>query len=79
MPADRLRAGLPFAYVAPPLRAPWHTRGVRLVATDLDWSTGAGAEARGTAEALLMVMGGRRGVARELTGPGAHRLVQRLG
>lgn len=79
VPAERLRAALPFTFLAPPLRAPWHTRGVRLVATDISWSGGAGLEARGSAEALLMVMGGRRGVARELTGPGAARLVQRLG
>lgn len=54
-------------------------RGVKVVATDLDWSGGTGPEARGGAEAVLMAMGGRRGVAGELTGPGAPRLVKRLG
>lgn len=79
IPPERLEVALPFAFLAPPLRAPWHTRGVRLVATDLAWSAGAGPEARGSAEALLMAMGGRRGAAQELTGPGAARLAQRLG
>ena len=79
VPAERLRAALPFALVAPPIHALWHIRGVRVVATDVDWSGGAGPEARGTGEAVLMVMGVRRVVARELTGPGAERLVRRLG
>jgi hypothetical protein len=34
-------------------------RGVRLIATDLDWTRGKGPEARGTAEAVLMMMAGR--------------------
>jgi uncharacterized protein (TIGR03083 family) len=79
VPAERLRAALPFALLAPPLRALWHVRGVRVVATDVDWAAGAGPEARGPGEAVLMAMGGRRGAARELTGPGADRLVRRLG
>ncbi len=70
VPAGRLRAALPFALVAPPIRALWHVRGVRVVATDVDWAGGAGPEARGPGEAVLMVMGGRRRVACELTGPG---------
>jgi hypothetical protein len=65
--------------LAPPIKALWHLRGVRVVATDLDWSGGAGPEARGTGEAVLLVMAGRRGVACELSGPGADRLVRRLG
>lgn len=79
VPVDRLLAALRFALVAPPIKALWHIRGVKVVATDLDWSAGAGPVARGSSEAVLMVMGGRRGVAGELTGPGADRLAQRLG
>lgn len=79
IPADRLRAALPFALVAPPIKALWHIRGVTVVATDIGWSGGAGPEAHGTGEAVLMVMGGRRGVARELSGPGAQRLIDRQG
>ena len=79
IPAQRLLCALPFAVTAPPLRGFWNARGVRLIATDLDWSRGRGPEARGAAEALLMVLAGRRSVACELTGPGASILEERLG
>jgi uncharacterized protein (TIGR03083 family) len=79
VPAERLLYALPFAVTAPPLRGFWRTRGVRLVATDVHWSRGKGPEARGDAEAVLMVLAGRPGVARELAGPGATILQQRLG
>lgn len=79
IPAERLRYALSFAVTAPPLRGFWRARGVRMVATDLDWARGNGPEARGEAEACLMTMAGRAGVARELSGPGAALLVQRLG
>ncbi|MHB1447126.1 MAG: maleylpyruvate isomerase family mycothiol-dependent enzyme [Acidimicrobiales bacterium] len=79
IPAERLLCALPFAVTAPPLRGFWNARGVRLVATDLGWSRGKGPEARGPAEAVLMVLAGRPSVARELTGPGASILQQRLG
>lgn len=79
IPAERLLCALPFAVTAPPLRGFWNARGVRLVAADLDWSRGKGPEARGSAEAVLMVLAGRRAVAHELTGPGAPILQERLG
>ena len=78
VPAERLAYALPFAVTAPPIRGAWHARGVRLVAIDLDWSRGRGPEAHGRAEALLMVLAGRPGVAGELTGPGAELLQSRL-
>lgn len=78
VPAERLRTALPFALTAPTIRGLWHVRGVRLAATDLDWSAGKGLEARGPGEALLMAIAGRRGVAHELTGPGAKVLADRL-
>lgn len=79
IPPERLLTALPFAVTAPPLRGFWNGRGVRVIATDLDWSHGRGPEARGSAEAILMVLAGRGGVASELTGPGASVLEQRLG
>lgn len=79
VPAERLRYALPFSVTAPPLRGFWNARGVRLIATDVDWARGCGPEARGAAEAVLMTLAGRRGVARELTGAGATILEQRLG
>ncbi|MEE2061396.1 maleylpyruvate isomerase family mycothiol-dependent enzyme [Rhodococcus artemisiae] len=79
VPPERLRCALPFAVTAPPLRGFWKARGVRLVATDLDWTYGRGPEARGPGEAVLMTMAGRRGIAKELSGPGAEILGERLG
>jgi uncharacterized protein (TIGR03083 family) len=79
VPAERLLCALPFAVTAPPLRGFWHARGVRLVATDVDWSRGRGPEARGEGEAVLMALAGRSGVAGELAGPRAAVLRQRLG
>lgn len=79
IPTERLRQVLSFALVALPIRGAWRLRGVRAVATDLDWSHGVGPEVRGSGEAILMTMAGRRGIAHELEGPGARRLAQRLG
>ena len=78
IPAERLQCALPFAVTAPPLRGFWNARRVRLIATDLDWAWGRGPEAKGPAEAVLMVLAGRRGVADELSGPGASILQERL-
>ncbi|EFV14815.2 maleylpyruvate isomerase family mycothiol-dependent enzyme [Segniliparus rugosus] len=77
IPADRLRATLNFTLVSPTLRGAWRVRGVRLVATDLDWSWGRGPEARGAGEALLMAMAGRSSALGELSGPGAAKLSAR--
>jgi uncharacterized protein (TIGR03083 family) len=77
IPAERLRTALEFALYAPTIRGAWRTRGVRLVASDSDWSHGTGAEARGPGEALLMVMAGRRDALKDLSGAGADRLVRR--
>lgn len=52
--------------------------GVRLVATDADWSYGAGREVRGTAEALLLLLYRRRPRRGELAGPGATAITARL-
>lgn len=79
VPVDRLRVALPFALTAPLIRGFWNVRGVRVVATDIDWAGGSGPEVRGPGEAVLMVMAGRQGIAQELTGPGVDRLVQRFG
>ena len=79
IPVERLLPALRTALVAPTLLGALRVRGVRLVATDIDWSFGRGPEVRGTAEAILMSMAGRRGVVRELSGPGRERLARRLG
>lgn len=49
-------------------------RGLRLVATEPDWSHGSGAEVRGTGLHLAMAVLGRPAAFRLLTGPGALTL-----
>jgi uncharacterized protein (TIGR03083 family) len=79
IPAERLLPALRTAMIAPDIGGLWRTRGVRLVATDLDFSAGTGPEVRGPAEALLMTIAGRREVAGELSGPGQGKLARRIG
>jgi len=74
----RLRTALDFARFAPTIRGAWRARGVRLVATDLDWAYGKGPEVRGSGEALLMAMAGRRAALADLDGPGKAKLAQRF-
>jgi len=78
VPAERVRPALRTALFAPTLLGVVRVRDVRLVATDLDWAFGRGPEVRGTAEALLMAVAGRRGIAAELSGPGRERIARRL-
>jgi uncharacterized protein (TIGR03083 family) len=52
--------------------------GVKLVATDIDWSHGDGAEARGSMMALLMVMAGRAAALSDVSGDGVATLSARL-
>jgi uncharacterized protein (TIGR03083 family) len=53
--------------------------GIRFVATDLDWSAGDGAVARGPGEAILLTMTGRRIAVADLEGAGVDTLRGRLG
>jgi uncharacterized protein (TIGR03083 family) len=79
IPPQRLQTALDFARYAPTLRGAWRARGVRLVATDLDWSYGRGPEVRGSGEALLVAMAGRRAALADLAGPGLRILASHLG
>ena len=78
IPPQRLKAALDFAKTAPTIKGFWHRRGLRMVATDLDWATGAGPEVRGTGEALLLAIAGRHATINELDGPGQPLLRRRL-
>lgn len=78
IPPQRLRAVLDYALTVPGVRGAWRTRGVRLVATDMDWTHGKGPEVVGPAEALLMVMAARPDALNQLTGPGKKTLAQRF-
>ncbi|MBO0875137.1 MAG: maleylpyruvate isomerase family mycothiol-dependent enzyme [Pseudonocardia sp.] len=79
IPSERLAQGLRSVMQAPPVGAFWRARGLRLVATDVDWSHGRGPEVRGPGEAVLMAAAGRRGVVSELAGPGQRTLAERIG
>ena len=73
---DRLRLVLdhpdPFAFT-------WrNTKGLRFVATDIDWSRGSGPEVRGAGEALALAVAGRTVVLDELEGDGVQTLRHRL-
>jgi len=51
--------------------------GLRLTATDMDWSHGSGPEVTGPAEALVMMMAGRVAALDDLSGEGTAALVAR--
>lgn len=75
IPHDRVRASLNYARISPVIGGARRTQGVRLEATDIDWSAGRGPEVRGTGEALLLAMTGRHStVVGELEGRGLHLL-----
>lgn len=78
VPHDRLRTALGFAPWAPVIPAWRNVRGVRLVATDLNWSRGRGPEVVGPGEALLMAMAGRSAALADLAGPGVTVLEHRV-
>lgn len=78
VPPERLAAALNFAPRARALPAPANLRGIRAVATDLDWSYGTGPEVRGPGEALLVALAGRPEALADLEGPGLATLRARL-
>jgi uncharacterized protein (TIGR03083 family) len=79
IPEDRLRVALQFARTAPLIRGAWRARGVRMVATDIDWSAGKGPVVSGTGEALLMAMAARPAAVADLDGPGVATIAARIG
>lgn len=78
IPAERLTRALSFARFAPPVGAFHRARGMRLVATDIEWSAGRGPELRGPAEALLLAISGRPAALPELAGPAQPILAGRM-
>lgn len=78
IPAERV---VPLLDAAPKLGTVFgskrRSRGLRLVATDLDWSWGDGPEVRGPGEAILMAVLGRRAALADLTGDGVATLAGR--
>lgn len=78
VPVNRLERILPLVPGNPRLGAGRRIKGLRLQATDVDWQRGSGPEVRGTGEALLMAMTGRREALKELVGPGLVTLAERM-
>lgn len=78
IPEQRLVAALDFLPRARALPAPANLRGLRLVATDVDWTHGTGPEVRGPGEALLVAFAGRPQALPDLTGPGLGMLSARI-
>ena len=76
MPLDAARAGAERVWrMGWPFWARRRLRGLRLVATDVDWAVGEGAEVRGPIQALLLLLTGRTAAALpQLDGPGLQRL-----
>ena len=77
VPQERLVMGLKTALFSPTIGGIRRVRDLQLVATDIDWSFGHGAEVYGTAETLLMAVAGRP-TASDLTGPGQPKLARRV-
>lgn len=61
-----------------PFKARQRLRGLRLEATDTDWSAGEGALVRGPIEAILVVLTGRKHGLPRLTGDGTAEAAHRL-
>jgi len=78
IPEDRLRSVLNFALSAPTLPAKKNTKGLKLLATDIDWASGSGDEVSGPGEALLMAIAGRPQALAQLSGPGLATLRTRV-
>jgi uncharacterized protein (TIGR03083 family) len=78
VPVDRLQRILPLVPSNPRLGAGKRIRGLKLQATDVDWTHGSGPEVIGSGEALLMAMSGRGAALDELTGAGQATLAERL-
>lgn len=76
MPLDAAREGAERVWrMGWPFWARRRLRGVRLTATDIDWTAGEGAGIRGPIQALLLLLTGRTEAALpHLTGPGLERL-----
>jgi uncharacterized protein (TIGR03083 family) len=79
VPPERLHVALDaMKGVQPVLGNRKRVAGLSLIATDMDWTCGDGAEVRGTGEALLMAMNGRSTAIDELTGDGVETLRSRV-
>jgi uncharacterized protein (TIGR03083 family) len=78
IPAHRLVPVLTFSLGAPTLPSKGNAKGLKLVATDVDWTAGDGPEVIGPGEALLMAAAGRIQALDDLRGDGLPTLQTRV-
>jgi len=78
IPAHRLVPVLTFSLGAPTLPSKGNAKGLRLVATDVDWTAGDGPQVTGPGEALLMAAAGRIQALGDLRGDGLPTLQKRV-
>ncbi|ROR91837.1 maleylpyruvate isomerase family mycothiol-dependent enzyme [Nocardioides aurantiacus] len=78
IPEHRLVPVLDFSLSAPTLPSKNNSRGLRLIATDVDWTRGEGLDVCGPGEALLMAVAGRVDALDELGGEGLPTLSGRI-
>jgi len=78
MPLEAAREGVVRVWrMGWPFWARRRLRGLRLIATDVDWTAGEGTETRGPVQALLLLLTGRTGAALPyLSGSGVERLAE---
>ena len=80
IPEDRLRRALDLVRSEgnPMFNPKKNVAGLRLHATDIDWSGGDGPLVEGTGEVLVLAAAGRKAVLDELQGDGVAQLRERL-
>jgi uncharacterized protein (TIGR03083 family) len=83
IPTERLSVVLDFGIARSGLTSTMafsrrRSKGLRLVAPDIDWWAGSGPEVRGPGEAILMALNGRAGAMQDLAGDGTQVLAARI-
>ena len=78
IPAHRLVPVLTFHMGAPTLPSKGNAKGLRLAATDVDWTAGDDPEVTGPGKALLMAAAGRVQALDDLSGDGLPTLQKRI-
>jgi uncharacterized protein (TIGR03083 family) len=78
LPAEHVRLVADFVKSTFVFGAKRRTAGVMLSATDMEWTHGVGPEVRGSGEALVMAMAGRRAAFDDLTGDGKETFTSRF-
>lgn len=79
IPDERVRTCLDYVKGMQPIYgAKKRVADLKLVATDMAWTHGDGPEVRGTGEALLMILNGRKDALKDVEGPGKETLAARM-